>query len=324
MPTRSHELNQNRPPCPMAGTARCAVTARKARGMLVMAHPATRITTLDRASLPDAAQGRTPRCLHAFTLIELLIVIAIIAILASLLLPVLSAATAKGRQTACLNNLKQLVDGWLMYADDNGSKYADNLPLAYLQPTGVFSATPSNNWVLGNMQIPQQSTNIGLLETGELFPYLAQASLWHCPADTFETNRATHVRSYAMNSWIGSDYMLTGVTGVQPEPDYRTFRNENQTVFIGTSTLWVIADEDASTIDDAWWLVTMDNSRPFADSPASRHTRGYNLSFADGHVEHWVFRDPNTGPPSLYTKINQQNTDWVRLKNASTVLLPKL
>ena len=208
-----------------------------------------------------------------FSLIELLVVIAVIAILASLLFPVLSAARAKSQQTACMNNLRQIVACWLVYADDNGSKYADNLPLVDLPAI-------SNNWALGNMQVAVQSTNIALLERGELFPYTTQPSLYHCPADPSLTAGRLHVRSYAMNSWIGNNYMLKGLSlGLTPfvlEKNYRTFVTENDTVFIGTSALWVIADEDQASINDPWWLVTMDDSQPFQDFPANRHTRGYN------------------------------------------------
>ncbi len=63
--------------------------------------------------------SRPHRAAVGFTLIELLVVIAIIAILAAILFPVFAKAREKARQTACLNNQRQLATAILLYAQDH-------------------------------------------------------------------------------------------------------------------------------------------------------------------------------------------------------------
>jgi prepilin-type N-terminal cleavage/methylation domain-containing protein len=82
--------------------------------------------------------GRCAQARRAFTLIELLVVIAIIAILAAMLLPALAAAKERALRTACMNNIKQLSLGVIMYAGDNND------------------ILPPLKWRAGNPQYPYE------------------------------------------------------------------------------------------------------------------------------------------------------------------------
>jgi len=93
---------------------------------------------------------------RAFTLIELLVVLAVIAILASLLLPALGRAKSAASSTSCLNNLKQLQVGWLMYAHENN----DSIPPNIIRRVQFDLVNVKGSCVLGNAQLDTTTSNI--------------------------------------------------------------------------------------------------------------------------------------------------------------------
>ena len=258
--------------------------------------------------VPAALADRKGRAGHwpfgAFTLVELLLVIGIIAILAALLVPALAAAQAKGKRVACLDNLKQSALSFQMYTADNDGKLAQNYPLVQ---------TGTNSWVQGDMKVSGDSTNKAFIRQGKFYPYASQVAQYRCPADSSRTGDALRVRSYSMNGWVGSRYMET-----YPRTNgFRTFVRDSELVAAGPARLWVISDEHEASIDDAWFLVTMDDSQPFASFPAARHAGSYGLNFADGHAEFYRLRESES--PIAPGQVSSKNSDWQRLKQVTTV-----
>src|SRR3954471_1766217 len=262
---------------------------------------------LNGLSYPHGLAPLRVERISAFSLVEVLVVVAIISILAALLLPALSVAKGKGARIVCANHLKQLSYATQMYSADNDGKLVENFP------ENASPAQHSNSWVLGNMKNAWQATNVMLLQESKLFTYCSQVQVFRCPADVQHTNGLARTRSYSMNGWMGSRYMdsLSGERG------FRTFIRDNEIAAARPSSLWLLSDEHPQTIDDGFFLVTMDDSQPFASFPGLGHQKGSGLSFADAHVELFRLRDPRS---QLFAdaQMKAANTDWKRLKDLTT------
>jgi prepilin-type N-terminal cleavage/methylation domain-containing protein len=123
-----------------------------------------------------------------FTLIELLVVIAIIAILAAMLLPALSAAKEKAKKASCVNNLRQVGIGDVIYAGDNSDVV---LSARYDSSTG--------HWVQGDINPPDagsaKNVNLSVITNGPC--------IWLCP----DVNSSVMAYSVEYNTWaIGYQY----------------------------------------------------------------------------------------------------------------------
>jgi Tfp pilus assembly protein PilE len=223
---------------------------------------------------------------QAFTLLELLAVIATIALLASLLLPVLSRAKIKAQRTQCFSNLRQLGYAWSMYLEENSG---------YL-----VQSYPTNNpeaWVQGNMRMPSEATNTSLLAQGKLYSYNQSASVYHCPADQgvpYGNGVLPSVRSYSMNSFMGGRDVNINAYPTLSSGNYSFYTKDSD--IPRPSQMWVMLDEDERSIDDGSFLADPAGHVWF-DIPAMsahRHNYSFTLVFADSHSEIWRFIDPTS------------------------------
>ncbi|MBC8138195.1 MAG: DUF1559 domain-containing protein, partial [Fibrella sp.] len=214
----------------------------------------------------------------AFTLIELLVVIAIIAILAAILFPVFSRAREKARQTACLNNQKQIGTGIMQYSQD----YDETLPMRYGDGNAAdFENGATRSWK--NM----------------IFPYIKSYGVFRCPSNP-ASEKADFVRdsggNYAPDGpnrfrvgysmWL-PDTFLSGVFGngaAYPQPLAGVDAPSNALLILETSLTTPDAgpyqeyDQPAPNGDDRWV------AGPSTWNSGHSKNRG-NIIYMDGHVK---------------------------------------
>ena len=250
-----------------------------------------------------ALQSKKRRSSKGFTLLELLVVSAIIAILASIVLPALSRTKARGYTVVCLNNHRQLALAWNLYPADNEDALPPNMGVS---GTADTVATGQNrNWANNVMSwdLDPLNTNLHPVAAGGLGPYLSGVvQPFRCPSDRVLSHTQKSAgwrergRSYSMNAMLGNpgEFLKDGKN--TNNPTYKQFFRASE--IPDPASIFVFIDEHPDSINDGYFLFKVAYyGQKWYDLPAAYHQGGANVTFADMHVEFRKWLSPSTVQP---------------------------
>lgn len=194
---------------------------------------------------------------RAFTLVELLVVMAIIGLLVALLVPAIGRGRSSAQSAACLPQMKQLGLAAEQFADDSEDLF----------PRSQHSAFTYN-------ELPwERSIARYLGASSDAWRQLLRG-VYHCQADTRRDRL-----SYGLNVYfeLGPDDDYNG------KPD--TWRHRRDVPHPGATVLFAENASDADHIMPNFWI----SARDAEDVASTRHRRTANYVFVDGHAESRTF-----------------------------------
>lgn len=223
---------------------------------------------------------------RGFTLIEMMVVIAMIVMLIAILLPSMSHAREHARQVQCMSNIRQVTQAVLQYAADSESYF---LPL------------DPNNAQVGLASREDDSEVILPLNR-----YLHSPRVFHCPSDSRDGKLTYSVSDYLGGTW----------------PAYLRRARRVLDVTNAATTFAVIEETDyfpKVANDPGGFVVQPGTSFVWVDAPAALHHGGTCITFVDAHCEYWVWSDPRTSTLSSLPHLTKtpNNPDLKRLQDAS-------
>ena len=229
---------------------------------------------------------RTSRNRRAFTLVELLVVIGIIAILIALLMPALTAARRHAQTLQCGSNLHSIGQAMHQYANEYKGRiprdywYDDQYKMGHILWAEAFAK------YLG-YTIPDVP-DISAARDMKLYPYFSRISIYQCPAHPIEKQAL----DYVSNAWYPD---VPGVSA--PLINVSRMRQSGRTVYLTELTGNPSHPTDSFGIHDVFvdtHLPVLPSGQPQPSSRVltdKRHGGRINLLFVDSHVENRNFKE---------------------------------
>ncbi len=219
---------------------------------------------------------------RAFTLVEMLVVIAIIALLAALIIPAINSARASARSTIASSNLRQLTMAWIQYGEIQG----DMMPWLLWDPARPHIQKYWFATVIDDGVNPPQLDFDG----GLLMPYLEHdAEVFQDP--DFGLSAITESRFETLTSAFGynASYLGPG-TSIEYDAQYN---------WVGVHKPGTTHPETGEMVPPPSYALASVKATAktivFADS-----ARGYNSDFTPGLTENWSLDPPSTGNPTIH------------------------
>lgn len=231
----------------------------------------------------------------AFTLIELLTVIAIIGVLAAILIPTVGLMRESARRSQCSSNLRQIGSAFNLYAADNRGLYpaprkAGNndpaVPAPWANPQG-------DNWLAEINRYVFRDRNDGTADIGIVKKTGADSNIAHCPSyDRLFAKTDDVATTVYRTAGYGMNYNLNiGGVSLNSTPGGVILKNRRFPVAALNNQAKSILAGDSSDfhlgIDTVTWTpVTNDPGKPDGYNAGApyRHGKNANYLYADGHV----------------------------------------
>lgn len=233
----------------------------------------------------------------AFTLVELLVVIGIIAVLVAILLPSLQKARDAAKLTACLSNVRQFGTAIHMYANDHRGVW----PRYYAPAPGGWTdhvLTTSFAWGNDGATYPLGRYGIGLL-----YPYLRQRNVYFCPNGAgvpLVDESKDKEWGAPTDPYLYSSYCLRSIWNTDPNNNLVLYEEKLPEKMRGPLSKHALVS--------CWFLYYLSGNA----LPLSYHKLKYPVAFADGHADIGQLgkRINTKNPPNIYGNWGFQCWIW--------------